>query len=161
MKATPQSKKIETATLEVVFYFSFELTSCLSNCTLSKNLVWRSCPSISRLLNQLCLNCTMYNYETPQLNIIHFAFLKSNQVLLHSFLATSIPLDQRCNEILDCILGDDLYILNDGSATRTSRNISLCGSNWSAKTSWRLTEPIGNSDQTYSNRIDSNKTDSN
>ena len=42
----------------------------------------------------------------------------------------------------------------DGSATRTSRiigndstlDISLCGSNWSAKTSWRLAEPLGNSD---------------
>ena len=25
-------------------------------------------------------------------------------------------------------------------------DISLCGSNWSAKTSWKLAEPIGNSD---------------
>ena len=47
-----------------------------------------------------------------------------------------------------------MYILNYGSATRTSQitgndstlDISLCGSNWSAKTSWRLAEPIGSSD---------------
>ena len=64
------------------------------------------------------------------------------------------PQDQRGDEILDWILDNDLHILNDGSATRTSRitgndstpDISLCGSNWSAKTSWRLAEPIGNSD---------------
>ena len=62
------------------------------------------------------------------------------------------PQDQRGDEILDWILVNDL--LNDGSATRTSRitrndstpDISLCGSNWSAKSSWRLAEPIGNSD---------------
>ena len=64
------------------------------------------------------------------------------------------PQDQRGDEILDWILDNDLHILNDGSATRTSRitgndstpDISLCASNWSAKTSWRLAEPIGNSD---------------
>ena len=64
------------------------------------------------------------------------------------------PQDQREDEILDWILDNDLHILNDGSATRNSRitgndstpDISLCGSNWSAKTSWRLAEPIGSSD---------------
>ena len=64
------------------------------------------------------------------------------------------PQDQRGDEILDWILDNDLHILNDGSATRTSRitgndstpDISLCASNWSVKTSWRLAEPIGNSD---------------
>ena len=46
-----------------------------------------------------------------------------------------------------------MYILNYGSATRTSQitgndstlDISLCGSNWSAKTSWRLAKTIGSS----------------
>ena len=64
------------------------------------------------------------------------------------------PQDQGGDEILDWILDNDLHILNDGSATRTSQitgndstpHISLCGSNWSAKSSWRLAEPIGNSD---------------
>ena len=64
------------------------------------------------------------------------------------------PQDQRGDEIVDWILDNDLHILTDGSATRTSRitgnystpDISLYGSNWSAKTSWRLAEPIGNSD---------------
>ena len=45
------------------------------------------------------------------------------------------PQDQRGDEILDWILDNDLHILNDGSATRTSRitgndstpDISLCG----------------------------------
>ena len=63
------------------------------------------------------------------------------------------PQDQRGDKILDWILDNDLHILNDGSATRTSQitgndstpDISLCGSNWSVKTSWRLAEPIGNS----------------
>ena len=53
----------------------------------------------------------------------------------------------------DWILDNNLHILNNGSATRTSQitgndstpDISLCGSNWSAKTSWRLAEPIGSS----------------
>ena len=65
------------------------------------------------------------------------------------------PQDQRGDEILDWILDNDLHILNDGSGTRTSRitgndsttNISFCGSNWSAKTSWNIAEPIGNSNQ--------------
>ena len=49
--------------------------------------------------------------------------------------------DSRGDEILDVILDNNLHILNDGSATRTSRitgndstpDISPCGSNWSAK----------------------------
>ena len=53
------------------------------------------------------------------------------------------PQDQRGDEILDWILDNDLHILNDGSATRTSRitrndstpDISLCRSKWSAKSS--------------------------
>ena len=64
------------------------------------------------------------------------------------------PQDQRGDETLDWILDNDLPILHDGSATQTSwitgndstPDISLCGSNWSAKTSWRLAEPIGSSD---------------
>ena len=67
---------------------------------------------------------------------------------------SSQPQGQRGDEILDWILDNDLYILNDGSATRTSwitgndstPDISLCGSNWSAKTSWNLAEPFGSSD---------------
>ena len=64
------------------------------------------------------------------------------------------PQKQRGNEILDWILDNGLHIINDGSATRTSRTtgnesthgISFCGSNWSAKTSWRLAESICSSD---------------
>ena len=64
------------------------------------------------------------------------------------------PRDQHGGEIFGWILDNDLHILNDGPATRTSRvngndstpNISLCESNWSVKTSWRLAEPTGNSD---------------
>ena len=67
---------------------------------------------------------------------------------------SSQPQDQCGDEILDWILDDDLHILNDGSATRTSRitgndstpDISLCGSKWSVKMSWRLAEGIRNSD---------------
>ena len=64
------------------------------------------------------------------------------------------PQDKCGDEILDWILDNDLHILNNGSATRASwitgndstSDISLCGSSWSAKTSWRLAEPIGSSD---------------
>ena len=64
------------------------------------------------------------------------------------------PQNQRSDEFLDWTLDNDLHILNDGSATRTSGitgndsipDISLCCSNWSGKTSWRLAEPIGSSD---------------
>ena len=62
--------------------------------------------------------------------------------------------DQRGDEIIDWVLDNDLHILNDGSDTRTSQitgndsitDISLCGSNWSGKTSCRLAEPIGSSE---------------
>ena len=64
------------------------------------------------------------------------------------------PQDQCGDEILDWILDNDLRILDNGFANRTSRitgndstpDSSLCESNWSAKTSWRLAEPIGSSD---------------
>ena len=56
-------------------------------------------------------------------------------------------------KILDCILYNNLHILNDASANQTSQitgndstpDISVCGSNWSKKTSWRLADPIDNS----------------
>ena len=61
--------------------------------------------------------------------------------------------DSRGNEILDWILDNDLHILNADSATWTSRitgndsnpDISLCGSNWSVKISWKLAEPNASS----------------
>ena len=64
------------------------------------------------------------------------------------------PQDQRGDEILDWIPDNDLHILNDGSAiwiswitgNDSTPDISLCGSNWSVKTSWRLAETIGSSD---------------
>ena len=67
---------------------------------------------------------------------------------------SSEPQDQRGDKILDCILDNDLHILTDGSGTPTSRitgndstsDASLCGTNWSAKTSWRLSERTGSSD---------------
>ena len=75
LKVTLQSEKIETTSLEAVFYSSSKQTSCSRNYTLSKKLAGRSCPFISRLLNQLGLNSTMYIYQTPQLNIIHSTLL--------------------------------------------------------------------------------------
>ena len=83
---------------------------------------------------------------------------------IHSFLVTSM-VTLKCGTLLNLKINvvmkfwlDPwqwyLHILNDGSATRTSQitgnnstpNISLCGSNWSLKTSWSLAEPIGSSD---------------
>ena len=64
------------------------------------------------------------------------------------------PSDSRGYKILDWILNSHLHILNDGSATQTSRitgnvstpYISLCGSNLLVKTFYKLTESIGSSD---------------
>ena len=76
----------------------------------------------------------------------------------HSFLATSMA-TIKCGIYLNLqalvatkfLTG--ILIFNYGSATWTSQitgnestpDISLCGSNWSVKTSWRLAKPIGNS----------------
>ena len=58
------------------------------------------------------------------------------------------------DKITDWIISKDLHVLNDGSTTRTCQitvnystpDLSLCGCNWSTKTSWTLAEPIGNLD---------------
>ena len=109
----------------------------------------------------------LYNVYLPNTSTQHNSFDPSlikpspSSIILgnfngHSQLWDSLqPHDQRGDEIVDWILDNDLHILNDGSVTRISRitgndstppDISLCGSNWSAKTSWKLAEPIGNSD---------------
>ena len=107
----------------------------------------------------------LYNVYLPNTSTQHNSFDPSliktgpSSLILgnlngHSQMWDSLqPPDQRGNKILDCILDNNLHILNDGSATRTSRitgndstrYISLCGSNWSAKTSWRLAKPINSS----------------
>ena len=107
----------------------------------------------------------LYNVYLPNTSTQHTSFNSSlikpdpSSLILgdlngHSQMwDSSQPRDQRGDEILDWTLDNDLHILNDSSATRTSRitgndstpDISLCGSNWSAKTSWRLAEPIGSS----------------
>ena len=64
------------------------------------------------------------------------------------------PPDPRGQELEDWILDHDLHVLNDGSPTRHSRitgnastpDLTLCGSAWSSKTTWRLEEPLGSSD---------------
>ena len=64
------------------------------------------------------------------------------------------PPDARGDKITGWIIDKDLHMLKDGSATCPSRitrndstqNLSLCGYNWSTKTSWTLAEPIGNSE---------------
>ena len=120
----------------------------------------------------ICLKATkstwleLYNVYLPNTSTQHTSFNPSlikpgpSSLILgdlngHSQIrGSSQPQDQRGDEILDWILDNDLHILNDGSATRTSQitgndsthNISLCGSNWLAKTSWRLAEPVGSSD---------------
>ena len=104
----------------------------------------------------------LYNIYLPNTSTEHNSFDPSlikpgpSSLILgdfnsHSQMWDSLqPQDQRGDEILD----NNLHILNDGSATRISRitgndstpDISLCGSNWSAKSSWKLTKPIRNSD---------------
>ena len=64
-------KKVRNNILGGGFYSLFERTLCSRNYTLSKNLAWRSCPFVSKLLNQLGLIPTMFIYQTPQLNIIN------------------------------------------------------------------------------------------
>ena len=71
----------------------------------------------------------------------------------HSHLWDHIqPPNTQGENITDWIINKDLHVLNDGSATRTSwitkndstPDLSLCGHNWSTKTSWTLAELIGN-----------------
>ena len=64
-------RKDHSTFLEAVYYSPSERTSCSRKYTLSKKLAWRSCPFVSRLLNQLGLIPTMLIYQTLQLNIIH------------------------------------------------------------------------------------------
>ena len=64
-------RKVRNNILGGGFYSLFERTLCSRNYTLSKNLAWRSCPFVSKLLNQLGLIPTMFIYQTPQLNIIN------------------------------------------------------------------------------------------
>ena len=91
----------------------------------------------------------LYNVYLPntstQHNLFDPSFIKPgpSSLLLddlngHSQMWDSLqPQDQRRDEILDWILDNDLLLLNDGSATRTSRitgndstpGISLCASN--------------------------------
>ena len=70
LKVTLQSEKIETTSLEAVFYSSSKRTSYSRSYTLSKKLAWRSYPFTSRLLNHLGLISTTSIYQIPQLNII-------------------------------------------------------------------------------------------
>ena len=95
--------------------------------------------------------------STHQHNPFNPSWIKSNP---SSFILGDLngysfqPQDQRGDNIFDWFLDNDLHILNDGSASRTSRitgndstpDISLCGTNWSAKTYWSLAEPIGSFD---------------
>ena len=162
-KAILQSEKIEKIFLEVAFYCSFERTSCSKNHALLKRRAWRSCPFVLKLLNQLGSN--LQCLSTKHLNSTYFVRPFLNQTrssYTHSWqsqwslsnLGSLQPQDQRGDVILDWVLDNDLHNLNNGYATRTSRitgndnipDIYLCGSNWSVKTSWRLAEPIGNSD---------------
>ena len=61
------------------------------------------------------------------------------------------PTDARGEAIVDWILENDLQILNDGSATRTSwangagstPDLSLAGSKWSSSTTWKVEEDLG------------------
>ena len=75
----------------------------------------------------------LYNVYLPNTSTQHNSFDSSlikpspSSIILgdlngHSQLWDSLqPYDQRGDEILDWILDNDLHILNDGSATRTSR----------------------------------------
>ena len=100
----------------------------------------------------------MYIYQIPPLNAIPFLnkpgpfSLILNNLNGQSQMWDSLqPPDSRGDKIVNWILDNNLHILNNGSATRISwiiscdstPNISLCGSNWSAKTSWKLVEPMG------------------
>ena len=86
----------------------------------------------------ICLKATnstwlgLYNVYLPKTSTQHTSFnpslikLGPSSIILgdlngHSQIWDSFQLqDQRGDEILDWILDNDLYILNDGSATRTS-----------------------------------------
>ena len=156
-----QSAKIGTTSLGLVFYFSSELTSCSRNYTFSKktgieilSIQLKATKSTWLKLYNVYLPNTPTQYASFDPSLLKpgpSSFILGN-VNGHSEMWHYSQLQvQRGDEILDWILDNNLHILNDGSATRTSRitdndstpGISLCGSNWSAKTSWRLVEPLG------------------
>ena len=100
-------------------------------------------------------NSTQYNLFDPSLIKPGPSSLILGDLNGHSQMWDTLqPQDQHDDEILDWILDNNLHILNYGSATQTSQitsndstpNIYLCGSNWKAKTSWRLAELFGSSD---------------
>ena len=159
-----QSAKIGTTSLGLVFYFSSELTSCSRNYTFSKktgieilSIQLKATKSTWLKLYNVYLPNTPTQYASFDPSLLKpgpSSFILGN-VNGHSEMWHYSQLQvQRGDEILDWILDNNLHILNDGSATRTSRitdndstpGISLCGSNWSAKTSWRLVEPLGSCD---------------
>ena len=144
----------------MAFYSSSKRTSCLRNYTLSKKILSIHIKATKSTWLDLCNvylpnTSTQHNSFEPSLikpgpSSLIFGALNSHSQIWDSLQ----PQDQCGGENLDWILDNDLHILNDGSATRTSRingndsnpNIFLCGSNWSGITSWRLAELISNSD---------------
>ena len=154
---------IKTTSLEVTFYFSSELTFVFGQLHSLKNagmeilfIRLKTTKSTSLELYNVYLpnTCTQHYSSNPSLikpgpSSLFLGDLNGHSQMWDSFKHQK----QRGNEILDWIL-NGLHIINDGSATRTSRTtgndsthgISLCGSNWSAKISWRLAESIGSSD---------------
>ena len=144
----------------MAFYSSSKRTSCLRNYTLSKKILSIHIKATKSTWLDLCNvylpnTSTQHNSFEPSLikpgpSSLIFGALNSHSQIWDSLQ----PQDQCGGENLDWIFDNDLHILNDGSATRTSRitgndsnpNIFLCGSNWSGITSWRLAELISNSD---------------
>ena len=132
LKATLQSAKTVITFSEEASSFSSELTSYPKNSTLLKKLAWKSCLSVSRLLSQLGLSSTTYIFQTTQLTqqtSFNTSLIKPgpSSLILGDFNGhpqmrdSSQPQNQRGDAILDWIIDNDLHILNDGSATRTSR----------------------------------------
>ena len=72
------------------------------------------------------LNCgTLFNLMTN----VATKFLTGSSTMIYIFLMMVLLLE-----------------LVESLVMTAPPDISLCGSNWSAKTSWKLAEPIGNSD---------------
>ena len=97
-------------------------------------------------------NTTQQNSFNPSLIKPSLTSIILGNFNRHSQLWNPLQPPDFCgNEILNWVLDINLHVLNGGSATRTSSitsngntpDISLCGNNWSAKTSWKLAEPIG------------------
>ena len=113
------------------------------------------------ITNLYCPPATSQAYDNMNLRLATEIIPSSKDSLIagdfnaHCMIWDEIqPTDTRGEELLDWCIDKELNIINDGSPTRVSRgtgnestpDVSLSGSSWNNKLSWKVDEPIGSSD---------------